>query len=174
MEIEFELEMKDWMELQKNHLNNSKQVRKSKIISTWMLPVLISVLMLKDIINGYNLDPLRFILFGILAILWVLYIPKGMMKRMLNSSRKMLLEGDNSGIFGIHKMSFNDEGFVHFEPESENKIKWTAIKKLEATETHYFLYNTGMSAIIIPKYKIGNEVNSLDIILKNNIVSRVN
>ncbi|WP_422362445.1 YcxB family protein [Reichenbachiella sp.] len=43
------------------------------------------------------------------------------------------------------------------------------MKKIEETIDYYFLYNTAVSAIIIPKKKIENDLEELDKILKTNI-----
>ena len=101
--------------------------------------------------------------------MWIVFYPKRMDKTALAKTKKIIEEGDNTGILGMHKITLNDEEIIHVEPESERKIKWKGIKKLEENDTHYFLYNTAISAIIIPKQKVLNDIEKLDKKLKSNI-----
>lgn len=75
-------------------------------------------------------------------------------------------KGDNSGFLGLHTMSFSQEGIHDKGPQIEYKVTWEGIKKWEETEDHYFLYNTAVSAIFIPKKKIGESAKQLDEVLK--------
>jgi hypothetical protein len=168
MEIEFEFEMEDWMKFQKNYLQKSKQFRRTKIIVAAMLPFIVCLGTALDLLKG-EFNSVKLIMFGGLSILWIIFSPKWLFKRTLNKTKKMMEDGDNSGILGLHKIILNDEGIIHTEPESEQKIKWSGIKKIEESDSHYFLYNTAVSAIIIPKEKILNNVDQLDKLLKNNI-----
>lgn len=168
MEIEFEFEMNDWMEFQKNYLKNSKQFRQTTIIVAAMVPVIFSLIIIIELLKG-TFNPFGVIIFGVVSILWVAFYPKRLKKRTLAKTKKMIEEGDNTGILGMHKLTLNDEEIIHIEPESEQKIKWKGIKKLEESDTHYFLYNTAISAIIIPKQKVRDDIEKLDKILKSNV-----
>ena len=55
---------------------------------------------------------------------------------------------------------------MHSMPESERKVTWNRIKKMEEKYTYYFLYDTVLSAIIIHKNKISNELKEVDQMLK--------
>lgn len=127
MEIEFEFEINDWMEFQKNYLQNSKQFRRTKIIVMAMLPVIFSVIILLESLKG-NFSLFGLIVYGIASVLWIIFYPKRMYKQALSKTRKMIDEGDNTGILGLHKLIFNDEGIIHIEPESEQKIIFTRLQ----------------------------------------------
>lgn len=88
------------------------------------------------------------------------------MRYNIKRGEKIINEGDNSGVLGEHSLSIDDQRIVHIMPESEQKVTWNGIKKMEETETYYFLYDTALSAIIIPKFKIPNELKEVDQMLK--------
>lgn len=165
MEIEYDFEMNDWVEFQKNHLQNSKQFKRTKLIVSLMLPLIFSILIIFDLIKG-EFNPVGWIIYSMMSLLWVLYYPKRMMNRTLDKARKMMEEGDNSGIVGHHKLILDDDGIMDIGPDCESKIKWNGIKKIVETEGYYFLYNTALSAIIIPKTKIEKGTEQLDKLLK--------
>ncbi|MCP4133607.1 MAG: YcxB family protein [bacterium] len=169
MKLEFEFEMQDWMELQKNYLNNSRQFKRTKIIVISMLPILLCFLIIFDVMKN-EFRPFSIILYSIISLLWGLFHLWFLPKRTLASMKKMIEEGDNSSILGHHEIIFDDTGFLHTQPESEQKIKWNGIKKLLESDKYYFLYNTAISAIVIPKEKLDVDLEELDKILKSNIM----
>lgn len=173
MEIKFEFDINDWMGFQMHFLETSKQFKRSKIIVTYMLPAAFSIIILFDILRG-KLNIVGIAIFGIISLLWVLIYPQRMTERARKRVRGIIEDGDNSSILGQHRIIFSDEGINHIEPESEQKMKWSGIKKFEENDDFYFLYNTSVSAIIIPKKKIDVDINSLDELLKSNLIQKKN
>ena len=48
MEIKFDFELDDWIGFQKNYLKNSKNFKKTKIISILLVPIIFIIMMLMD------------------------------------------------------------------------------------------------------------------------------
>jgi hypothetical protein len=168
MEIEFEFEMNDWMEFNKDYLSNSKQYKSVKLIAQLILPVIFSaIIFLKDLSSVVG--PTKLALLSLILLAWILYIPRFLDKRVLYRTKKMLEDGDNSGILGRHQLIISDEGILHIEPESEHNIKWNGFKKIVETDEYYFLYNTAVSALIIPKKKV-HELEKLSGLMKKNFI----
>jgi hypothetical protein len=171
VKIEFDFDIKDWMEFQKSCLRNSKQVKKIKITTTLMLPALFLVLTIIDLMSG-RLKPMEPWVFGIASLLWILFFPSIINRRILKKTEKMITEGDNSGILGKHELDFEENWIIHKTSESEQKIRWSGIKKLEETNNYYFLYDTAISAIIIPKQKLNIDKDKLDKLIKKLLLGR--
>jgi hypothetical protein len=171
MKIEFNFDIEDWMEFQKNYLRNSKQVKKMKITATLMVPAIFLVLTFINLMSG-RLKPAQTWVYVIASLLWILFYPRMMNRSMLKKTAKMLTEGDNSGILGKHEIDFEENWIIHKTPASEQKTKWGGIKKLEETDNHYFLYDTAISAIIIPKQKLNIDKDELDKLIKKLLLSR--
>lgn len=166
MELTFNFELDDWMAFQEHFLKNSKQFKRSKVIATFMLPAMFTGTIVFKYINGEPISMFGVLFFAMLSILWVLLYPRGMEKRSLKRMKRLIKTGDNTGIICEHKIILSKENITHITSDSEQKLKWKAIKKIEENHDYYFLYDTSVSAIIIPKDKAIVDLNELEIILK--------
>ena len=169
MEMEFEFDMNDWMEFQKNYLYNSKQFKQQKFRTRLILPVCFCILIIIDLLKS-EVNPQSLIIYGIISILWIVFYPKLLFKQIFNRTKKRIEEEDHTGKVGKHKLVIDEESILYVEPEPERKIKWNEIKKIEESGSHYFLYDTDISAIIIPKNKVKGNIEQLDEIIKMNAV----
>jgi hypothetical protein len=98
-----------------------------------------------------------------------LFVPKWVMNRMLKTTQKNLEKRDNSEILGQHTITLSEEGLTHAQQGSKDLTKWSEFSSLSESGSHYFLYNTSGSAIIIPKHKIEVDMAELDQLLKSKI-----
>lgn len=166
MELNFNFELHDWMAFQKHHTLKSSQYKRSKLILTAAIPfimiIFIVIYYLKDKTQVSSL-----IIYGIAGVIWLLIIPKWLERKTLKNAKKIIENGDNSGILGHHKLILTETGVLGTTNETKFEINWKGIKKLEESGEYYFLYNTSVSAIIIPKRKIEDKLKELDEILKN-------
>lgn len=170
MQIEFEFEMNDWMAFQKHYLVNSKVYKQSKLIVTLLMPATFLVLILINLEKkGTNELIILSVMGSIFSLIWILFYPKFQLKKTLQKMQKMIDEGNNKAILGKHGIELNDEGIIHTEPHAVNKINWNGIVKIDETLDYYFLYNTAISAIIIPKLKVQDQLLKLDEVLKSHI-----
>lgn len=147
-EIRFTFEIEDWLTFNEYHLINSKRYKIYRIVINSLLPVLFSAMLL---IEGFS-----WIKAGIYAgVSFIYYLVYGrtIAKRSMARAKKVLLEGDNSSILGEHIIIFDSEGIKHVMPTSDSLQKWNGIVKIAHTETHIFLYNSAISAHIIPIHK---------------------
>lgn len=167
MKIEFEFDIDDWMEFQKHYLNNSKQFKRVKIIFTALLPCVLACFIISSIIEG-QFNVITLIVYFIVSILWIIIFPKRMSKRQLKSVKKIITDGDNLGLLGMHEYIFNEDHIFIKKLESEQKMYWSGIKKVKENDSYYFLYDSALSAIVLPKQKIKN-VEELDMILKKHL-----
>jgi hypothetical protein len=79
--------------------------------------------------------------------------PKYFEKTVINKSKKLLREGNNSALIGPHEIILDEHEIVNRTPGSEIKTRWESFVKLTETAEHMFLYTTNFSAIVIPKEK---------------------
>ncbi len=170
MEISFELELIDWIAFNKHYLTHSKEFKKTIIISKIVMPIIFSLFIFYDILKG-DFNFFKLIFFSIVSILFAFFLPKRIIKNSIKRMTKLINEGDNSNLLCQHKITFGSFGIILIKPESESKINWNAIKKGFETENYYFLYNSSITAFVIPKKKISENINELDEILKKNITT---
>lgn len=153
-EIAYEFEMSDWMALHSHHISHSKQYKQYFLFMKLMLPGTFLVLILKDLYLK-QMSVAVITVAVIFSILWVIFIPKRLKKNAEKRFLKTLNSGDNSSIIGTHKIRLNEEGIHVEKPNSSGFMKWSAFTKVDQTIDYYFLYNSAISALIIPKLKLG-------------------
>jgi hypothetical protein len=153
-ELAYEFEMSDWMALHSHHISHSKQYKQYFLFMKLMLPLTFVVLILKDLYLK-QMSVAVITVAVILSILWLIFIPKRLKKNAEKRFLKVLNSGDNSSILGTHKIKIEDDGIHVEKPNSSGFMKWNAFNKIEQTVDHYFLYNSAISALIIPKMKLG-------------------
>lgn len=175
MKLVYDFDLNDWMAFQENHLDNSKQFKRIKIIMTFVLPAIwLGIITVEYLIGNFNLLGAG-ILF-VASILWILFYPKRLKNSALKRAKKLLAEGDNSGYLGKHEVELNDQEIKSAAPQSTSTINWKGITRLIETDQYYFLYNTAASALIIPKFKLkitDAEKLELDRMIKMKVAAQV-
>ena len=165
MEITFNLEMSDWLAFQQFYLKTSKQFIRLKLIVTWMVPAIFAALLFVQ----YFREPMvimQAVMYTIISLVWVIFYPRHFTGRVMQRAQKQMESGDNSGCLGTHTMSFTEEGIIDKSPQSEYKVTWPGIKRMEETDSHYFLYNSALSALIIPKHQVSAQLKELSTVLQ--------
>ncbi|MCK4663078.1 MAG: YcxB family protein [Bacteroidales bacterium] len=168
MKLNFNFEMSDWMEFQKIYLLNSKQFKRSKFIAKLIIPIFFLILISIDLIKGEFFGQVLLV-YIIISAVWVIYIPKRIEKSTLNKARKMIQEGDNSSILGNHEIELLEDEIKYKDPGGEQKTTWDRIIRFEETDNYYFLFNTSVSAFVIPRFKLNfkkDEFEKLDKLIK--------
>lgn len=129
----------------------------------------LSVFITKDLISGKDVNPITVITFLIISFLWMILFPKRMSRTIEKRLNHQINEGDNSGLLGKHSITFSEDKIIAILPESEYQLNWNGIKKVVKTSDYYFLYNSAISAIIIPKLQIELSLAELDSILEKKL-----
>jgi hypothetical protein len=70
----------------------------------------------------------------------------------------MIKEGKNDGLLGEHHMTLSEEGIIEFTVNGETKVNWAGIKYLKEDNFYFYLYNSVLSAFILPN----KELNSVE------------
>ncbi|MCK5741620.1 MAG: YcxB family protein [Chlorobi bacterium] len=153
IDFEFDFEIEDWMAFQKSYMENSKQFKRTRAFAAYTIPAMLSVSFIIDLLRT-SITLEDHIIHLLFIIIWIPFARWLINSSTLRKFRKMLGEGDNSSILGLHRLILNEDGLQYFKPDSEGKMKWSAFKKLVQTEDYYFLYNSAISAMIIPKKKV--------------------
>lgn len=68
----------------------------------------------------------------------------------------MLKEGKNDGLLGERYMTLSEQGVIDASSSGESNVNWAAIKSIKEDDSHFYLYNSAVSAYILPKKAIGN------------------
>lgn len=94
------------------------------------------------------------------AIGWVILFPALWKRRIRKNTLKAYGTGGNKALLGKHAIRVEEDGIAGTSDFGEGITRWAAIEKIEATDSHTFLYISAVTAIVIPKNGItGGDYN---------------
>jgi hypothetical protein len=150
MEVKVKLTEQDVIDFNLHHLKTSPTLKKSILIQRLIGPICFTLF----IGIGYRVStlPLWYLssMFIIASILWYKFYPKRIEKKFKKQVNKIIEEGTNKDIFAESTIIIDEEKIVKSSEYTDNTIKWDAIEKIDICDKHIFIYNSSISAIIIP------------------------
>lgn len=151
MEISYTIDEAAFSDFNLYHVKNSKSAQKSLNLQRFLGPVLF--LLIPIIFSDLLELPFIgiFIPFLLISILWLIFYPAYFYRFVNKAAQKMIKEGKNEGIFGEHTMQFTEEGLLETSRAGESKVYWGNIEQLGEDANNFYLYNSAISAFIIPK-----------------------
>ncbi|TKC18034.1 YcxB family protein [Robertmurraya kyonggiensis] len=154
MQIKYSLTEEDYLNFNLFHMKNSKTANKALKVQRYLIPIVYMVVayVFARVLDGSYI--LSFSIFGIMGILWIIFYPKYHYNFVLRQVRKMITEGNNEGLLGEHLMTISEEGVHDANPQGETKVSWSGIQDLKEDEHYLYLYNSAVSAYILPKREV--------------------
>lgn len=168
MELKYTLTEQDYINFNLFHIQNSKMATKALKIQRYTIPVLYLVLAYIFATIGDSSYILSFIIFSIFGILWFVLYPKFYYRTVIRNVKKMMKEGRNEGLLGEHHMLLTSEGIVDNNTTGETKVAWSGIQEVKEDKNYLYLYNSSVSAYILPKREITN-LEELKSYIKNHL-----
>lgn len=156
MEITYTITEQDYLQFNLFHMKNSQTAMNALKVQRFLIPIVYMVVayfFAKLMGDSYILS---FVIFGIAAVLWIVYYPKYFYNSVIRRVRKMIQEGKNEGILGEHLMILTEEGIVDKNSTGETRVNWSGIQDLKEDDQYLYLYNSSVSAYILPKREIEN------------------
>ena len=159
-EIEYDFQPDDYMKFQTYHLENSpSHIRQNRFVIFGVAIIFVLMpLIMGSIMYVSNPRPdfsnwviEQTVLTSIVAILWIILIPPVIKAYNNFFTRKVINEGKNKGLFGLKKVILSEEYFKAIDDTSETIVKWGAFEKVVEHEGYIFIYNTAVTACIIPQ-----------------------
>jgi len=157
MEIKYNLTEEDYIHFNLFHIKNSKTAIRSLNIQRFIGPIIfiISAFVFSKIGDVPFLG--LFITFLVMSILWIFLYPKYFYSHVIRHVKKMIKEGKNDGLLGEHKMMLTEEGIIDTTANGETKVNWSGIESYKEDNDYFYLYNSSVSAYILPKRKLDSE-----------------
>ncbi|MGG1678274.1 YcxB family protein [Neobacillus sp. NRS-1170] len=151
MEIRYHLTEEDYLNFNMFHVKNSKAAMHSLNIQRYLLPVIFIIA--AYLASTYGDLPFveAFVIYFITAVLWILFYPKFFFRHVKRMTMKMMKEGKNEGMLGDHVLRMTDEGIVDSSANGETRVNWAGIVEMKEDQNYIYLYNSGVSACILPK-----------------------
>jgi hypothetical protein len=156
MEIKYHLTEADYIQFNMFHIKNSEAIMgalKKQRFYTPIFYIAFAFIFSKILAIPFLF---AFVPFFVLSLLWVLFYEKYFFWRVIRQTKKMIKEGKNTSILGEHQMLLTEEGIVDKTSSGETKVIWSGINELKENENYFYLYNSALSAYILPKQQIQN------------------
>lgn len=150
VEIEVTITFDDMLEFNMYHTMKSPMVRRQRLgLLGVALVVLIGwsglvLLTESPAEKAWALWP--FLVFSIVMFWFFVRFSAAMQRRM----KKLLREGANPGLLGRRNFRLTDEGVAEISDIGHSLTSWAAITRIEETESAIYLYNSSVSAHIVP------------------------
>lgn len=154
MEIKYNLTEEDYLNFNMFHVKNSKTIKRTLNTQRFITPIIF--IALPFIFSKIGNTPFfgLFIAFLLVSIIWILFYPKFFYNSVIRNTRKIIKEGKNDGLLGEHHMILTEEGIVDSTPSGETKVTWSGIKAFKEDEHNIYLFNSSVSAYILPKREL--------------------
>lgn len=156
MEINYRLTEEDYLIFNIFHIKNSKIAMRALNIQRFLTPIIFLILSYVFSKVGDTPFLVLFITFLIISILWVIFYPKYFFSRITRHAKKMILEGKNDGLLGEHHLIMTEDGISDSTANGETKVTWSGIKNFKEDKYNLYLYNSSISAYILPKRNLNN------------------
>lgn len=156
VEFEYNLTEKDYINFNIFHVRNSKVAKRSLMIQRIVGPLLFLVF-------GYlyyQTEEVSLIglitTFIILSVLWVMFYPMYFNNYIIRNTKKMIKEGNNNNLLGSHRMVMSENGIVDSTMTGQTSVQWSGINQFKEDKHNFYLYNSSVSAYILPKRELQN------------------
>lgn len=150
MKIDFELTKQDYLDFNMFHLGHSSTIKRSVFMQRYIVSIM--YLIMPFVLA--QISEIPFIFWGIPSLIvyisWIVFYPKYLKWHVNKTISKMINEGKNAMLLGNHSITLTENGLVETSHLSETKTNWEVIEEVLETEKHIFIYNSAVSAYIIP------------------------
>ena len=166
MTIHFELRFEDLFALQKHVIQYSFTHHVKRMYFKWITSILLAILLLLSV----NITITTFLISLIIAALYFLIAPNLYNTFAFWKYKKQMETKDYTPILGSCKMELLETGISRIMNGKETFFEWDRFEKLGEDEEYYFLYESDLNALIIPK-QTGNtdEISSFHQLIGQNV-----
>jgi membrane protein implicated in regulation of membrane protease activity len=157
MELEFDLTKEDYINFNINHLSISDVTKKRLFISRYIISLIFLIVpfilaKVTDISFWYWM-----ITFSIVFIYYVTSYNKKLKKRVNKHINKLLGEENNKALIGKKILRISENGIEQISDVNTSTTKWEAIGKIIEYQEYIYIYNSAVSAYIIPTRVFKND-----------------
>lgn len=155
-QLTYSITLEDLVAFNRYHVAGSKSVRQSRwLVGVGMLALLIGLLLLVVFFSNEPSDWYYHLIVVSCAILGVLYaLTIGYRRSVDQQARRLYGEGANRGLFSNHHLVIDAQGITDSTVYYQENYYWPGIERMVETIDYVFIYNSAMSAYVIPKREV--------------------
>lgn len=150
MEITYTNTKGDLIAFNEHHLANNQDYQKRKVMSLYVSPLFL--LLAFSLLAFTSEEDIYYIggtIGALVSYLWSFFAYKRYAKKCAEVNQKE--------VFCEHKITISDSGISESTENSSSQCTWQALEKIDGNENYIFIYNTPLTAFVIPKREIGEE-----------------
>lgn len=157
MNIQYEVTHDDYLEFNLHYIKSSQTMRKTLFFQRIIGPITFVfgpfvAIKITDIPIWYWI-----IAFSVTSLVWFFYYPKYIVSSLKRRVNRTLKEGQNKGLIGKQTLTITEDG-LEFKNDFESaSLKWSVLNKIERNDQYLFIYNSSVSAYIIPLSEMTKE-----------------
>lgn len=153
MEVSFDVMKNHLIDFSIYNIRNSKKIMRAVNIQRFITPFMFLIFAL--MLGVYQNDMVKWIMiFVAIYIGWVIIYPKMYMSSVKSTLRKNLEQTNGKEeLIGSCRLILTDDGIVEESNARTNTTSWGDLIRLVETEEYVFVFNTEVSAYVIPKEK---------------------
>ncbi len=157
MQADFEFTPDDHVAFVTIHNERSPTIRKQRrsligvvVFFMWALPALILLTTDKPILETAKaIRPLLVGAFG--SVVFLLIFFPYLRWKVTRMTKRMLAEGQNTGLYGPCSLSIEANGLRETKPTGESSRNWSTVERVLVTDTHAFIYTSATEAFVLPR-----------------------
>lgn len=160
MNFTYHLSEESYVQFNMHHIENSKTVQTSLNLQRFGIPFLYMIVaFILSYVSELSLAYLLTV-FSILGVIWIIFYPRYFYRSVKKRTVKFIREGNNEGILGKHEMTLTEEGILDVAENRQTSCSWEGIQRVTEDDYNLYIYNTSMSAYILPKRELSqwNEI----------------
>ncbi|MEO9532137.1 MAG: YcxB family protein [Crocinitomicaceae bacterium] len=155
-QITFEFTREDWIAFNIHHIYSSPQHQRIRKKAIRSFPVMaIFVVLFYGITNDEWVIPP--IVCGIAVAFWFWWYPGYRDRKIMKGVERFIDNEKNKSFLGKHEVELSNKGVKLTTENSEEMIQWSGIDRMEITDEYYFIYNSALTAVIIPNIAVDNQ-----------------
>ena len=151
MEVTYKLNLDDVQAYQWHNIRTSATLRRNYRVTFVSFPLIVLGLMILCVVFGLNMLLAGFFL-AVSTMVWTIIFPHTYRQNVNRATRKLLREGRNELLQQAHRMSLEETGIKVRSELGESRLAWSAVERVEETETHIYIYIGALTAHVIPKW----------------------
>lgn len=176
MTVRFTPTAEEVLEFHKHFYETDPNHTRSRKRTVWLSAAFYVVIGL--LIAAGNTIPSRkitaIVIFTVISLLWLLFSPRYIVHLYLKQAEKRMADQGNQAMYYAEREMTFGEDFIHAKTaEAEEKLQWSAIIRGDETNDAYYLFNSTITAFILPKRVLTvSEENELRLLLaKHNLLN---
>jgi hypothetical protein len=158
MTVEFEQTFEDLVTFADYHSRQAGKGVRSLLVLIVVLATAVMLLVLKQGQNPRNLASVLPMIAGCVVILTLLLLltlgRRGLVRRNL---RTHYGKGRNLNLIGVRRLTITPDYVMFASPLCQSVTRWLGMEKVEADAQGIYLYNTSLTAYIIPRRAFNSE-----------------